>query len=189
VERDEARKETIPLIFNGPLKFLSILHQGHSKSPFYWNMNSVNTRSFPNYTKRILGYTTYIPKVSEMLWRKLEHINCYTRHNPTARVITVPGPLPHQNLPHGQLSPQTTHPMDNSSHDNSPHSQFAPWKTRPMDNSPEGQLTPWTTHPMDNSPHRNSPHGQLASWSTRPITTRLIASDKKLINYITFYRV
>jgi hypothetical protein len=29
------------LIFIGPLKFLSILHQTHSNSPFYWNMNGV----------------------------------------------------------------------------------------------------------------------------------------------------
>jgi hypothetical protein len=30
-------------------------------------MNSVNTRSIPNYTKCIPGYTRYIPKVGEML--------------------------------------------------------------------------------------------------------------------------
>jgi hypothetical protein len=41
---------TLPIIFNGTSKFLSILHQTNSKSPFYWNMNSVNTRSNPNYT-------------------------------------------------------------------------------------------------------------------------------------------
>jgi hypothetical protein len=58
---------TLSLIFNGPLKFLSILHQTHSNSPFYWNMNSVNTRSIPNYTNYIPDYTRYIPKVSEML--------------------------------------------------------------------------------------------------------------------------
>ncbi len=62
---------TFPLIFNGPSKFLSILHQTHSNSPIYWNMNSVNTRSIPNYTKCIPGYTRYIPKVSEMLQIKV----------------------------------------------------------------------------------------------------------------------
>ncbi len=54
-------------MFNGLLNFLSILHQTHSHSPFYWNMNSVNNRSIPNYSKYILGYTRYILKVSEML--------------------------------------------------------------------------------------------------------------------------
>ncbi len=34
---------TLLLIFSWPLKFLSILHQTHSNSPFYWNTNSVNT--------------------------------------------------------------------------------------------------------------------------------------------------
>jgi hypothetical protein len=58
---------TLPLIFNVPLKFLSILHQTHSNSPFYWNINSINIRSITNYTKYIPGYTKYIPKVSEML--------------------------------------------------------------------------------------------------------------------------
>jgi hypothetical protein len=51
---------------NGPLKLLSIQHQIHSNCPFYWNMNNVNTRSIPNYTRRIRR-TRYIPKVSEML--------------------------------------------------------------------------------------------------------------------------
>jgi hypothetical protein len=58
---------TPSLIFNGPIKFLSILHQTHSSSPFYWNMNSVNTRSIPNYTKYITDYTRYIPEEGEML--------------------------------------------------------------------------------------------------------------------------
>jgi hypothetical protein len=58
---------TLLLIFNGSLKFLRILHQTHSNDPFYWNMNSVNTKSIPNFTKCIPGYTKYIPKVSEML--------------------------------------------------------------------------------------------------------------------------
>jgi hypothetical protein len=31
-------------------------------------MNSVNTRSIPNYTKCIPGYARYIPKVIEMLY-------------------------------------------------------------------------------------------------------------------------
>ncbi len=53
---------TLTLILNGPSKFLSIQHQIHSNSPFYWNMNSVNTRSNPNCTKYILDYTRYIPK-------------------------------------------------------------------------------------------------------------------------------
>jgi hypothetical protein len=64
---------TLPLIFNGSLNFFSMLHQTHSNSPFYWNMNSVNTRSIPNYTKSIPGYTRYVPKLSEMLLLKLEH--------------------------------------------------------------------------------------------------------------------
>jgi hypothetical protein len=38
------------LYFNGLLKFLCILHQTLSNSPFNCNMNSVNTRSIPNYT-------------------------------------------------------------------------------------------------------------------------------------------
>jgi hypothetical protein len=58
---------TLPLIFNGPSKFLSIRHQTHSNSPFYWNMNSINTRSILNYTECIPDCTRYIPKVSEML--------------------------------------------------------------------------------------------------------------------------
>jgi hypothetical protein len=58
---------TLLLIFKRPSKFLSILHQTHSNSPFYWNMNSVNTGSIPNYTKCIPDCTRYIPKVSEML--------------------------------------------------------------------------------------------------------------------------
>jgi hypothetical protein len=41
---------TVPLIFNGPLKFLSILCQTHSYCPFHWNTNNVNIRSIPNYT-------------------------------------------------------------------------------------------------------------------------------------------
>jgi hypothetical protein len=49
--------ETLPLISNGLSKFLSILRQTHSNSPFYWNMNSVNTRSIPYYTKYIPDYT------------------------------------------------------------------------------------------------------------------------------------
>jgi hypothetical protein len=81
--------KTLPLIFNGPSKFLSILHQTHSNSPFYWNMNTVNTRSIPNFTKCIPDCTRYIPKVSEMLKIKLEHRQCYTRHNPMARVDTI----------------------------------------------------------------------------------------------------
>ena len=85
---------TLPLIFNGTSKFLSILHQTHSNSPLYWNMNSVNTRSIPNYTKCIPGYTRYIPKVSEMLQIKLEHRQCYTRHNPMAKVNTICIPTP-----------------------------------------------------------------------------------------------
>jgi hypothetical protein len=67
VTLDIKKFETLPLIFNGPLKFLIILHQTHYNSPFYWNMNSVNTRSIPNYTKYTPGYTKNIPKVSEML--------------------------------------------------------------------------------------------------------------------------
>jgi hypothetical protein len=58
---------TRPLIFNGLSKFSSILPQTHSNSLFYWNMNSVNTKSVPNYTKCIPGYTRYISKVSEIL--------------------------------------------------------------------------------------------------------------------------
>jgi hypothetical protein len=85
---------TLPLIFNGPSKFLSILHQTHSSSPFYWNMNSVNTRSIPNYTNCIPGYTKYIPEVSEMLKIKLENRQCYARHNPMARVNTIRIPTP-----------------------------------------------------------------------------------------------
>jgi hypothetical protein len=46
-----------PFIFNGPLKFISLLHQTHSNSPFYWNMNSVNTRSIPIHTKYTPDYT------------------------------------------------------------------------------------------------------------------------------------
>ncbi len=80
---------TLPLIFNGPSKFLSILHQIHSNSPFYWNMNSVNTRSIQNYMKCIPDCTRYIPKVSEMIKIKFEHRQCYTRHNPMARVSTI----------------------------------------------------------------------------------------------------
>jgi hypothetical protein len=57
-------------------------------------MNSVNTRSIPNYTKCIPGYTRYIPKVSEMLYIKLEHRECYTRHNPMTRVNTICIPTP-----------------------------------------------------------------------------------------------
>ncbi len=71
------------------VKVFSILHQIHSNSHFYWNMNSVNIRSIPNYTKYIPGYNKYIPKVSEMLYIKLEHRQCYTRHNPMARVDTI----------------------------------------------------------------------------------------------------
>jgi hypothetical protein len=67
VTPDILKNLTLPLIFNGPLKFLSILDQTHSNSPFYWNMNSVNLRSIPNYTKCIPDYTKYISKVSEML--------------------------------------------------------------------------------------------------------------------------
>jgi hypothetical protein len=85
---------TLPLIFNGPSSFLSILHQTHSNSPFYWNMISVNTSSIPNYTKCIPDCTRYIPKVSEMLKIKLEHRQCYTRHNPMARVSTIFIPTP-----------------------------------------------------------------------------------------------
>ncbi len=83
-----------PFNFNGPLKFFGILHQTHSTSPFYWNMISVNTRSILNYTKYILDYTRYIPKVSGMLLIKLEHRQCYTRHNPMARVNTICIPTP-----------------------------------------------------------------------------------------------
>ncbi len=93
--------KTLRLIFNGPLKFLSILHQTHSNYPFYSNMNSVNTRSIPNYTKYIPDYTRYIPdytryipKVSEMLKIILEHRQCYTRHNPIARVSPICIPTP-----------------------------------------------------------------------------------------------
>jgi hypothetical protein len=50
----------------GALKFLS-KHQTHSNSPYYWNMNNVNTGSIPNYTKYIPDYTRYIPKVCETL--------------------------------------------------------------------------------------------------------------------------
>jgi hypothetical protein len=58
-----------PLNFQWPLKFLSILHQTHSNSPFYWKMHSVNNRSIPNYTKYIPGYPKYVSKVpvSEIL--------------------------------------------------------------------------------------------------------------------------
>ncbi len=76
------------------LSFLRIMHQTHSNSPFYWNMNSFNTRSIPNYTKCILDYTRYIPKVSEMLQIKLDHRQCYSRHNPMARVNTICIPTP-----------------------------------------------------------------------------------------------
>jgi hypothetical protein len=38
------------LYFNGLLKFLCILHQTLSNSTFSWNMNSVISRSFLNYT-------------------------------------------------------------------------------------------------------------------------------------------
>jgi hypothetical protein len=86
--------KTLPFIFNGLSKFLCILHQTHSNSPFYWNMNSVNTRSIPNYTKCILDCTRYIPKASEMLKIKLEHRQCYTRHNPMAIVSTICIPTP-----------------------------------------------------------------------------------------------
>ena len=85
---------TLPLIFNGTSKILSILHQTHSNSPFYWNMNSANTRSIPNYTKCIPDCTRYIPKVSEMLKIRLEHGQFYTRHNPMARVSTICIPTP-----------------------------------------------------------------------------------------------
>ncbi len=88
------KMETLPLLFNGPSTFLSILHQTHSNSPFYWNMNSVNTRSILNYTKCIPGYTRYIPKVSGMLQIKLEHRQCCTRNNPLARVNTICIPTP-----------------------------------------------------------------------------------------------
>jgi hypothetical protein len=57
-------------------------------------MNSVNTSSIPNYTKCIPGYTRYIPKVSEMLFKKLEHRQFYTRHNPMAGVNTLCIPTP-----------------------------------------------------------------------------------------------
>ncbi len=85
---------TFPLIINGPSNFFSILHQTHSNSPFYWNMSSANTRSIPIYTKCIPGCTKYIPKVSKMLQIKLEHRQCYTKHNPMARVITICIPTP-----------------------------------------------------------------------------------------------
>jgi hypothetical protein len=57
-------------------------------------MNSVNTRSIPNFTKCIPGYTKYFPKVSEMLSIKLEHRQGYTRHNPMVRVNTICIPTP-----------------------------------------------------------------------------------------------
>jgi hypothetical protein len=59
-------------------------------------MNSVNTRSIPNYTEYIQGYNKYIPKVSEMLKIKLEHRQYFTRHNPMARVDTICIPTPHR---------------------------------------------------------------------------------------------
>jgi hypothetical protein len=83
-----------PIICNGPFKFLSILRKTHSNSPFYWNMDSVNTGSIPNYTKHIPGCIRYIPKVSEMLQIKLEHKMCYTRHNQAAKVNTICIPTP-----------------------------------------------------------------------------------------------
>ncbi len=49
----------------GPLNFLSILHKAHSNAPFYWNMNIVNTKSIPNYTKCIPGYTRYLHSKSK----------------------------------------------------------------------------------------------------------------------------
>jgi hypothetical protein len=38
---------TLPFIFKGPLKLLSILHQTQSNSLSYWNLNSVYTRYIP----------------------------------------------------------------------------------------------------------------------------------------------
>jgi hypothetical protein len=35
--------QILPLIFNEALKFLSILHQTHSNSLSFWNLNSVYT--------------------------------------------------------------------------------------------------------------------------------------------------
>jgi hypothetical protein len=67
------KKNLNSLIFNCTLKFLTILHQKHSSSLFYWNMNSVNTKSFPNYTRPIPSYI---------------------RQNPMARVNTICIPTP-----------------------------------------------------------------------------------------------
>ncbi len=64
---DTKKFVTLPLIFNGPLNFLSTLHQTDSNSFFYGNMKSVNTGSIPKYTKYIPDYTRYTPKVREML--------------------------------------------------------------------------------------------------------------------------
>jgi hypothetical protein len=83
------KNSSLPLICNGPLKLLSILHQTLSTSPFYRKMNKVNTRSIPNYLKYIPDYTRYILRLSEMLLIKLEQRQCYTRHNPMARVNTI----------------------------------------------------------------------------------------------------
>jgi hypothetical protein len=59
--------KTLPLFFHGPLNVLSIIHQTHSTSLFYWSMNSGNTGSIQIYTEHIWCCTRYIPKVSEML--------------------------------------------------------------------------------------------------------------------------
>ncbi len=78
------------------LKFLSILHQTHSNSPFYWNMNSVNTVTIPNYTKCIPGDTIYVHSKSK--WDatkiKLEPRQCYTSHSTMARMTTICIPTP-----------------------------------------------------------------------------------------------
>jgi hypothetical protein len=91
-------KFNFPYKFEWALKFLVILHQTHSDSPFYQKMNSVNTRSIPNYPRCTPSYTiySYIPKVSEMLSIKIEYRKCCTRHNPMARVNTICILIPHR---------------------------------------------------------------------------------------------